>query len=237
MAVALAKPEPEKGKRNDLLNNSTGLDFDKASLSRARFVLRNCREKAEEVLRNAKYPLTVAYEEAQAIVEKQKRDEEERQEQLRKLAILREEFSDLAALVDDQRLGLPEAIAAGDQRREAARLKAEQEERERQEKIRREREAEEARMAEEERRQFISAHKPALVALLQDAETVHAALVKAGAAGLAWREGTPADWPPARLLAADEVLYGNGRMVTRWDRRYRREHAPEPSDAPGENTP
>ena len=68
MAVALAKPEPEKGKRNDLLNNSTGLDFDKASLSRARFVLRHCRDKAEEVLRNAKYPLTVAYEEAQAIV-------------------------------------------------------------------------------------------------------------------------------------------------------------------------
>ena len=37
-------------------------------LSQARFVLRHCRDKAEEVLRNAKYPLTVAYEEAQAIV-------------------------------------------------------------------------------------------------------------------------------------------------------------------------
>lgn len=113
MAVALAKPEPEKGKRNDLLNNSTGLDFDKASLSRARFVLRNCRDKAIEVLRNSKYPLTVAYEEAQAIVEKQRIAEEERQRQLAALVILREEFSDLAALVDDQRLGLPEAIAAG----------------------------------------------------------------------------------------------------------------------------
>lgn len=113
MAVALAKPEPEKGKRNDLLNNSTGLDFDKASLSRARFVLRNCRDKAIEVLRNSKYPLTVAYEEAQAIVEKQRIAEEERQRQLAALAILREEYSDLAALVDDQRLGLPEAIAAG----------------------------------------------------------------------------------------------------------------------------
>jgi len=32
----------------------------------ARFVLRHCRDKAEEVLKNAKYPLTVAYEEAQA---------------------------------------------------------------------------------------------------------------------------------------------------------------------------
>jgi len=120
-------------------------------ISQARFVLRHCRDKAEEVLWNAKYPLTVAYEEAQAIVEEQRKAEEERQRQLAALAVLREEFSDLAALVDDQRLGLPEAIAAGDQRREAARLKAEQEERERLDKIRREREAEEARMAEEER--------------------------------------------------------------------------------------
>ena len=60
MAVALAKPEPKRGMHSQL-NNSTG-DFDKASLSRARFVLRHCRDKAEEVLRNAKYPLTVAYE-------------------------------------------------------------------------------------------------------------------------------------------------------------------------------
>ena len=66
MAVALAYPEPKRGMHSQL-NNSTG-DFDKASLSRARFVLRHCRDKAEEVLRNAKYPLTVAYEEAQAIV-------------------------------------------------------------------------------------------------------------------------------------------------------------------------
>lgn len=86
-------------------------------------------------------------------------------------------------------------------------------------------------------RAFIRRHKPALVALLQDAETLHAALVQAGAAGLAWMEGTPADWTPARLLAADEVLYGDGRVVTRWNRPYLREHAPEPSDAPGENTP
>ena len=86
-------------------------------------------------------------------------------------------------------------------------------------------------------RAYLRAHKPALVALLQDAETVHAALVKAGPAGLAWLEGTPADWTSARLLAADEVLYGSGRMVARWDRRYLREHAPEPSDAPGENAP
>lgn len=69
-------------------------------------------------------------------------------------------------------------------------------------------------------RAYLRAHKAALVNLLIDAETVHAALVKAGAAGLAWMEGTPADWSPVRLLAADEVLYSDGRMVTRWDRRY-----------------
>ena len=86
-------------------------------------------------------------------------------------------------------------------------------------------------------RAYIRAHKPALVKLLIDAAVLHEALVQAGPAGLAWMEGTPADWTPARLLAADEVLYGNGRMVTRWDRQYLREHAPDPSDAPGENAP
>ena len=54
----------------------------------------------------------------------------------------------------------------------------------------------------------------------------HAALAKAGAAGLAWMEGTPADWTGERLLAAGEVLYGDGRMVNRCERRYLKEHAP-----------
>lgn len=71
-----------------------------------------------------------------------------------------------------------------------------------------------------EQRAYIRVHKPALVALLNDAETVYRALVEAGAAGLWWREGTPADWPDDRLLAAGEVLYGDGRMVNRMDRRY-----------------
>lgn len=139
MATALAYPDTEKGGRGkkSLANN----DFSGASsgyIRQARFVLRNCRDKAIEVLRNSKYPLTVAYEEAQAIVEEQRIAEEERQKQLAALAILREEYSDLAALVDDQRLGLPEAIAAGDQRREQARLKREQEARELAEKKRQE---------------------------------------------------------------------------------------------------
>ena len=78
----------------------------------------------------------------------------------------------------------------------------------------------------EEQRRFIRANKPAMVALLMDAETIHAALVQAGPAGLAWMEGTPADWTGERLLAAGEVLYGNGRMVNRCERRYLAQHAP-----------
>ena len=39
MVVAKIYPEPEKGKRTDLLKNSTGLGFDKAYLSHARTVL------------------------------------------------------------------------------------------------------------------------------------------------------------------------------------------------------
>lgn len=89
----------------------------------------------------------------------------------------------------------------------------------------------------EPQRAFIRAHKPALVALLMDADTVYSALVQAGTAGLGWMEGTPYDWDNARLLAADEVLYAAGRIVTRNDRHYLRELAPPPNDAHGENSP
>ena len=75
-------------------------------------------------------------------------------------------------------------------------------------------------------RAYIRAHKPALVQLLMDGAVLHEALVQAGPAGLGWMEGTPADWTGERLLAAGEVLYGNGRMVNRCERRYLKEHAP-----------
>ena len=69
MAIALAYPEAEKLKRKDSSSlKIKELGLNAGYISQARFVLRNCRDKAEEVLRNAKYPLTVAYEEAQAIV-------------------------------------------------------------------------------------------------------------------------------------------------------------------------
>ena len=69
MATALAYPDAEKGGRGKKINSSKNEEFSRVSsgnLSMARFVLRHCRDKAEEVLKNAKYPLTVAYEEAQA---------------------------------------------------------------------------------------------------------------------------------------------------------------------------
>jgi|APTNR8051073442_1049403.scaffolds.fasta_scaffold06949_1 hypothetical protein len=56
--------------------------------------------------------------------------------------------------------------------------------------------------------------------LAVSADTVYSALAQAGSCGLDWREGTPADWTDARLLAADDVLYGDGRMVNRDGRRY-----------------
>ena len=61
MATALVFPDDgERGRGKKSLANN---DFSGASsgyIRQARFVLRHCRDKAEEVLRNAKYPLTVA---------------------------------------------------------------------------------------------------------------------------------------------------------------------------------
>ena len=69
MATALAYPDKEKGGRGRKSGlNPEFINADASYINKARFVLRHCRDKAEEVLRNAKYPLTVAYEEAQAIV-------------------------------------------------------------------------------------------------------------------------------------------------------------------------
>lgn len=78
----------------------------------------------------------------------------------------------------------------------------------------------------EQQRAYLHANKPALVALLEDAETLHHALVVAGPAGLAWQAGTPADWSDDRLLASGEVLYGDRRMVSRHGRRFAAESAP-----------
>jgi len=80
-------------------------------------------------------------------------------------------------------------------------------------------------------RAYLRSHKGALVGLLEDAETLYAALQAAGPAGLALGEGTPATWPVDRLMASGEVLYSDNRMVNRMDRRYLLEHAPAVIDA------
>lgn len=81
-------------------------------------------------------------------------------------------------------------------------------------------------------RAYLRTHKAALVGLLSDAEILHRALVLYGLAGLGWRQGTPAEWDDARLLAAGEVLYSDGRMVSRNGRRYVTECAPPAVEAP-----
>ena len=92
-------------------------------------------------------------------------------------------------------------------------------------------------------RTYLKLHKITLVELLHDAETLHNGLIDADPTGLDWREGMPPDWSDERLLAAGEVLYGDGRMVNRNERRYAGQGAPrtepdvgttpsEPADQP-----
>ena len=84
----------------------------------------------------------------------------------------------------------------------------------------------------EEQRAYLRTHKAALVGLLSDAETLAAALVLYGLAGLGWRQGTPDEWADARLLAAGEVLYSTGGMVNRNGCRYCPGSAPAIEEAP-----
>lgn len=210
MAVAVAYPEKEKGGRGK--NSGLNPEFigtDPSYINKARFVLRHCLEKAEEVLRNGHYPLTRAYEEVQAMVEQQRKDEEERQERLRQLAVLREEFSDLAALVDDQRLGLNEAISAGNQRRAEVEEKRRREAEEA-ECVRRE---EEARLAAEEQKKRQAEREEADRKEARRASWHHQLNQLLGAESLVST--------PAQLALADE-------MQGTWDKfrdRYRFEYA------------
>ena len=78
----------------------------------------------------------------------------------------------------------------------------------------------------EAQRAFIRTHKAALVELLIDAELLASAIERTGPHGLGWKEGTPEDWSDARLLAAGEVLYSTGGMVSALGRRYTPAYAP-----------
>ena len=86
-------------------------------------------------------------------------------------------------------------------------------------------------------RAYLRSYKLALVALLEDAEALHHALVDSGPAGLVWMEGTLGDWDDTGLLAAGEVLYGDGRMVNAHGRRYAIKHAPAVEIGPEYSVP
>ena len=78
----------------------------------------------------------------------------------------------------------------------------------------------------ESQRTFVRTHKAALVELLSDAELLASAIERAGPHGLGWKEGTPEDWSDTQLLAAGEVLYSTGGMVSALGRRYTPAYAP-----------
>ena len=149
MATAMSFPEAVKGgdRKSSCFKQLDFSGFDKSLLSRARYVLRN-----NPITEGQRYPqrclaimagslsLTEAYELTQA--DEKKRDEEEkiRKENAELLKYVRGSYPDLAALVDDERITLKDAIAsAASREREAA------------EKKRREREEKEAQLAAEER--------------------------------------------------------------------------------------
>ena len=74
--------------------------------------------------------------------------------------------------------------------------------------------------------EWLRTHKAALVELLSDAELLASAIERAGPHGLGWKEGTPEDWSDTQLLAAGEVLYSTGGMVSALGRRYTPAYAP-----------
>lgn len=124
MATAMAFPETQRGKRNDLFPQETSQEtgFNKATLSKARYVLRN-----NPIPDGADYPdrclaimagslsLTEAYELTQADVKWREIEAKERAENAAKLADVRIRYPNLAALVDDERLTLAQAIASAEQ--------------------------------------------------------------------------------------------------------------------------
>lgn len=78
----------------------------------------------------------------------------------------------------------------------------------------------------EPQRAFIRSHKAELVALLQDAEGFHRALLEAGSAGLGWREGTPGEWSDDYRLAVVYLTHFQGRSSHVLGRRYAASVAP-----------
>ena len=125
MVVAKLYPEPTPGKRNDLLKNSTGADFDKGYLSHARTVLRLLPEVARDVLAG-KVSLGDAYELARAAEDETADDaahrkalkEAEAETKSRRLDAVAEVDAELADAVRDGRTRLPDAERIADEKRQ-----------------------------------------------------------------------------------------------------------------------
>ncbi len=109
MAVAFAYPEPKQGKKRTF---SISEKVSEGRLSQARRVLRHSRELATGVLRD-----TIKLDEAlkKVIIEQEERESTEG-----KLARLRIDAPDLAELVAEERLKLPEAYASFEERKRDA---------------------------------------------------------------------------------------------------------------------
>jgi ParB-like chromosome segregation protein Spo0J len=112
MLRAMLYPEPKPGERTDLLIDSTGANvpFDKALLSRARLVLKYGRDDLARAVVAGVEPLTEAFAKAKA-----RRDAAD--SEVSNLAELQREAPDLASLVTEEQLKLPEAWAAYEKRK------------------------------------------------------------------------------------------------------------------------
>jgi len=155
MAFPDAVNKGGRGKINLMIESS---GFDRSYLTRARYVLRNnptpegqdYPQRCLDIMAGT-LSLTEAYELTQVDVKRREEEARIRAENAEKLNDVRARYPNLAALVDDERLTLAQAIASAEQSDCEAREKAEQEAREAAEKERREQEEEDARLAEEER--------------------------------------------------------------------------------------
>jgi ParB-like chromosome segregation protein Spo0J len=94
VAIALAYPEPEKGGRGK--NRKISLPFSKMLLSEARRLIGLDRGLAERVLKDGKYSLSRALDDARPEPEEQEQEEQEEQEPESKLEEQNESAADAA---------------------------------------------------------------------------------------------------------------------------------------------
>lgn len=152
MATAMAFPEAKRGgdRKTDVfksLQNDLN-QSERNAISRARYVLRNNStpegqnypQRCLDIMAGS-LSLTEAYDLTQTDVKRREEEEAIRKANAEKLVDVRNRYPDLAALVDDERITLQDAIASAESR-----------DRETAEKKRLEEEAKRTAMAEEERK-------------------------------------------------------------------------------------